>query len=189
MFLVLQELIKPTVRLSENPTAADLAARDASLAVLFTCLDFGLRLLHPLMPFLTEELYHRLPGANVTGTGGRASCGSIMVTAYPSPAMSEAWFNSELDTTMALLQDIAHSARSTRASLGLTKQRVTMYIKCGSDEVFDRVQANAKDITVMSFANATHALRTSVHTRTCMRGTHHLLPLPHFSCYLMTLAL
>lgn len=28
---------------------------------LYTCLDAGLRLLSPLMPFLTEELYQRLP--------------------------------------------------------------------------------------------------------------------------------
>ena len=28
-----------------------------TLYTLFTCLDNGIRLLHPLMPFLTEELY------------------------------------------------------------------------------------------------------------------------------------
>ncbi len=36
--------------------------KEAALAVLFTCMEQGLRLLHPLMPFLTEELFHRLPG-------------------------------------------------------------------------------------------------------------------------------
>lgn len=29
--------------------------------VLFQCIETGLRLLHPMMPFLTEELYQKLP--------------------------------------------------------------------------------------------------------------------------------
>lgn len=32
-----------------------------TLQTLYTCLDTGLRLLHPFMPFLTEELFNRLP--------------------------------------------------------------------------------------------------------------------------------
>ena len=46
------EAIKPRLR------DADPAARAVSLHVL----DVLLRLLHPLMPFVTEELWHRLPG-------------------------------------------------------------------------------------------------------------------------------
>lgn len=33
---------------------------DAARQTLFLCLDFGLRMLHPLMPYITEELYQRL---------------------------------------------------------------------------------------------------------------------------------
>jgi valyl-tRNA synthetase len=32
--------------------------------VLYTCLDLGLRLLSPFMPFITEELFQRLPRSN-----------------------------------------------------------------------------------------------------------------------------
>ena len=158
------ELIKPTVRLSENPTDAERAARNASLAVLYTCLDNGLKLLHPFMPFITEELYHRLPGADVKGAGGRNECGSIMTQAYPSPAVTEPLFaKPQLDATMALLQSIAHAARSTRASLNLTKQRLTMYIRCANEELFEAVRDNAKDITVMSNAEKTIAMHRYAH--------------------------
>lgn len=45
--------------------------------VLYTCLDVGLRLLHPIMPFVTEELYQRLPRRHVEEPP------SICVTQYP----------------------------------------------------------------------------------------------------------
>ncbi len=176
---LLQELIKPTVRLSENPTDAERAARNASLAVLYTCLDNGLKLLHPFMPFITEELYHRLPGADTKGQGDRTTCGSIMLQPYPAPAVTAPLFSKPaLDGTMALLQSIAHTARSTRASLNLTKQRLTMYIRCGNEELFNAVRDNAKDITVMSNAEKTIAMH-----RYGNATAHRSLSLPSLSLF------
>lgn len=45
--------------------------------VLFTCLDYGLRLLSPFMPFITEELFQRLPRKNT-------EIPSICVAPFPS---------------------------------------------------------------------------------------------------------
>lgn len=36
---------------------SDAAKKDAALNTLYICLDAGLKLLHPTMPYLTEELY------------------------------------------------------------------------------------------------------------------------------------
>lgn len=49
------------------------------LQVLFSCADIGLRLLAPLMPFLAEELWQRLPPRP-----GGAPAPSICVAPYPS---------------------------------------------------------------------------------------------------------
>jgi hypothetical protein len=49
-----QEVIKPVLRLPASPTPAEIGARNTALAVLYLCLDVGLRLLHPFMPFITE---------------------------------------------------------------------------------------------------------------------------------------
>lgn len=49
------EAIKPVMK-SEN-----VANKNAALNTLYTCLDQALKLLHPTMPFITEELYQRLP--------------------------------------------------------------------------------------------------------------------------------
>lgn len=56
----------------------DPEAKVISSEVLLTCLHSGLRLLHPFMPFLTEELYQRLPRRSTTNL-----VPSICVESYP----------------------------------------------------------------------------------------------------------
>ncbi|KAJ7173456.1 tRNA synthetases class I-domain-containing protein [Mycena filopes] len=57
--------------------AAPAATRKSAQQTLYTCLDHGLRLLHPFMPFVTEELWQRLPRRPNDATP------SIMVSAFP----------------------------------------------------------------------------------------------------------
>lgn len=55
------EIIKPMLFGKLGPEA-----QNASLSVLFHVLESILRLLHPIMPFVTEELWHELPGKRET---------------------------------------------------------------------------------------------------------------------------
>jgi valyl-tRNA synthetase len=68
------ELTKPALAGEQGP-----AAQAAALATLHHVLGEALKLLHPLMPFVTEELWQALPGR--TGAAGD----SIMVQTYPRP--------------------------------------------------------------------------------------------------------
>jgi valyl-tRNA synthetase len=54
----------------------DVHARDSSRAVLVYCLDQILRLVHPFMPFISEEIWQRLPMTRPTE--------SICIAAYPT---------------------------------------------------------------------------------------------------------
>jgi valyl-tRNA synthetase len=63
---------------SASPQAAEL--KRGAQAVLTHCLDVSLRLLHPMMPFITEQLWQTLKSA--VGASGWAD--SIMVAPYPS---------------------------------------------------------------------------------------------------------
>eukprot|EP00163_Fabomonas_tropica_P014126 TRINITY_DN257_c0_g1_i2.p1 TRINITY_DN257_c0_g1~~TRINITY_DN257_c0_g1_i2.p1 ORF type:complete len:920 (+),score=298.90 TRINITY_DN257_c0_g1_i2:190-2949(+) len=66
------ELSKPTMRLPEDDPR-----RKASVHVLYTVLETGLRLLHPFMPFVTEELWQHL------GRREGDTTASIMIADYP----------------------------------------------------------------------------------------------------------
>jgi valyl-tRNA synthetase len=72
---------------------------------LFAIYDAALRLLHPIMPFLTEELWHRLPQ--------RAGARSIALEHFPDPPAS--WHDAEAEEQVALLQELIVAARNIRA--------------------------------------------------------------------------
>lgn len=54
------ELMKPVMAMSDD-VAEQAAAKRGTRDALWIALDTGLRLLHPFMPFVTEELWQRLP--------------------------------------------------------------------------------------------------------------------------------
>ena len=98
------------LRLREN------SGLDADWRNLLTVFESALRLLHPVMPFITEELWQRL----TEGCAGRPA--SISLARYPEPDPQAA--DPAAETEMNLLQDIVVSARNLRADLKLDpKQR------------------------------------------------------------------
>lgn len=98
------ELIKPVVN---DTTEENKGKRLAAQTTLYLCLDFGLRLAHPLMPFVTEELWQRLPGR---GTMGEAA--SIMISPYPQAVAG--WTDEEVERRMGIVKDVIHGGRSLR---------------------------------------------------------------------------
>lgn len=65
------EAIKPVMK-SDNEEK-----KNAALNCLYICLDTALKLLHPTMPYLTEELYQRLPHSDALRFE------SIMISNFP----------------------------------------------------------------------------------------------------------
>ncbi|MGE5646681.1 MAG: valine--tRNA ligase [Acidobacteriota bacterium] len=83
---------------------------------LLTVFEASLRLLHPVMPFITEELWQRLTAA------GGARPVSIALAKYPEFSAEAA--DPEAEREMQLLQDIVAAARNLVRELGLDpKQR------------------------------------------------------------------
>ena len=79
--------------------------------VLLTVLDRSLRLLHPVMPFLTEEVWQRLPGREVIDDE------TIVLAPYPEPV--EAWEDDEVEAEIGALIEIVTRLRGMRAELAI----------------------------------------------------------------------
>ncbi|KAL1662176.1 hypothetical protein GGF50DRAFT_128956 [Schizophyllum commune] len=86
---------------------ASAETRRSAQETLYTCLDHGLRLLHPFMPFVTEELWQRLPGRPNDPTP------TIMLAKLPKPTGRSLAASYSLQNDMQLFilaQAEAHAA-------------------------------------------------------------------------------
>ena len=95
-----------------------LSSTDRDVAIpawrnIFAVLDAALRLLHPAMPFLTEELWHKLPQP--------AGARSIALDHFPE-ARKE-WVEASADAQMALIQEIIVAARNIRAEMKIDQKK------------------------------------------------------------------
>ena len=122
------ELAKPALRSTEPGVAA------AARSTLAYVLENALRLLHPFMPFITEEIWQQLPHAD----GARAS---IMISAWPTPVPYLA--DDEVERRMRFLMDMVVTVRKLRADQGVPpSQKVAIRVATENDEVRSLVAQN-----------------------------------------------
>ncbi len=99
------ELIKPRLNFEEGSDKTQAQIACANLVNLF---DAALRLLHPVMPFITEEIWHAIHE-------GKPPLKSIALA--PFPQADEKQFDLNAETEMAILQDLIVNVRNVRAEL------------------------------------------------------------------------
>uniref|UniRef100_H9GP70 valine--tRNA ligase n=1 Tax=Anolis carolinensis TaxID=28377 RepID=H9GP70_ANOCA len=122
----------------------DEAAIRTSRNALYTCLDAGLRLLSPFMPFVTEELFQRLPRRCPSSDPP-----SICVTSYPSTEEYR-WRNEGLDNIVDFVLNIIKAVRSLRADYNLTKTKADCYLQCLDAETVAAVAQCSEYIRTLS---------------------------------------
>ncbi|MBI5671503.1 MAG: valine--tRNA ligase [Chloroflexi bacterium] len=100
------------IEMSKHPLyEGDAGAKTHTRRVLVTVLDTCLRLLHPFMPFVTEELWQYLPHQ------GEA----LMLARWP--AVNEACLDEPAENTMNVLMDLVRGVRNVRTEYGVDPAR------------------------------------------------------------------
>jgi len=96
-------------------------------------LDAVLRLLHPFMPFVTEEIWQQLPG--------RKENESIMVAEFPRP--DERYDDESAADEMELIIDVVSALRNIRGEMNLPPgERIMALLRTKSEEVEKRLGQN-----------------------------------------------
>ena len=160
------ELIKPRLNFEAS---ADRSAAQTACANLVNLFDASLRLLHPVMPFITEEVWQAM-------YEGKPPLKSIALTAYPQA--DEEQFDLAAETEMAILQDLIVSVRNLRAELKIEpKAKVPIEVFAHEPEMRKLIEhnhgaiqrlANVSQIafvgaSLAKLAGARHTARFDVH--------------------------
>ncbi|MFJ8512567.1 valine--tRNA ligase [Lysinibacillus xylanilyticus] len=109
----------------------DEVAKKTTRSILAYVLDQTMRLLHPFMPFITEEIWQHLPHEGE----------SITVAAWPT-VRADLHFAEEADN-MKLLMDIIRSVRNIRAEVNTPmSKKVPLYISAKDATTVTVLEAN-----------------------------------------------
>jgi valyl-tRNA synthetase len=101
--------------------------KDRAITLLVTVLEESLRLLHPLLPYITEEIYQKLASMNIP-----VETASIIVAPYPvarpdreSPAVAERF---------ATIQELVRAVRTVRSEFTITPdKKIKVTVKAGTE--------------------------------------------------------
>jgi valyl-tRNA synthetase len=124
------EAIKPALYEKEGPEK-----RATALSVLWRVMHDTLILLHPFMPFITEEIWHTLPGTQ----------GSIMKAVFPADQKDDAAVTAEdqAEADMDLLIKLISAIRNIRGEMNISPSKTLAAVVQAHDaKVDDLIEAH-----------------------------------------------
>ena len=124
------ELAKPALSSVEGPalTGTDAAAADSTRHTLLYVLDSALRLLHPLIPFVTEEIWqHIAPKLGIAGD-------SISTQRYPEASESDVGF-ARAEADIEWLKSAVSALRRIRSEMNIAPSKAVPLLLQGEASV------------------------------------------------------
>jgi valyl-tRNA synthetase len=118
----------------------DPSARADAQRVLVAVLDGVCRLLHPFMPFVTEQVWQAMAlSAPVRGLP-RPEAAAESVCIAPWPEYPAAWDDAEAEQVVGLWQEVTKALRNLRAERGVPKETKVAPILIASGTTGDRLR-------------------------------------------------
>jgi valyl-tRNA synthetase len=137
------ELVKPVLRKRADGSFEHPELVPETQATLAYVLEGSLRLLHPLMPFVTEELWQRVPRP-------RSRKASIAFGPYPTKEETGAARDEEVERRMETLQHVISAARTLRSEYGVDhKADVLVHVRSGNAETRSWLRDHAGAVRVL----------------------------------------
>ena len=126
------EIIKPRL-------AASAEERKTAQSVLLYVMENSLRLLHPFMPFITEELWQQLPHSGE----------SIMTAEYP--VYNEALVNEDFEREMILIMEISRGIRNIRSEMNISlAKKLDVILRTGDEKKLQMIERQNLYISELS---------------------------------------
>jgi valyl-tRNA synthetase len=134
------ELTKAEVTAEESS-----ARRTEARTRLLTVLEQALRLLHPFMPYITEELWQRLPGADerLLHKAYAGAAPTIMLSAYPESV--PALIDEQAEWEMQAIIDLISRVRNIRSEMNIKAGERVPVLVGSPDEKLRSVFSDASD--------------------------------------------
>jgi valyl-tRNA synthetase len=119
--------------------------RTAARTRLLTVLEQALRLLHPFMPYITEELWQRLPGADASllHRAYQGATPTVMLTEYPECAIE--LIDERAEWEMQGVIDLISRVRNIRSEMNIKPGERVRVLVSASDEKLRTVFAGNTD--------------------------------------------
>ena len=153
-------MIKPRLNFEEG---ADKSAAQAACANLVNLFDASLRLLHPVMPFITEEIWQAM-------YEGKPPLKSIALAGYPQA--DEKQFDLASETEMAILQDLIVSVRNLRAELKVeSKVKVPIEVFAHEPAIRTMIEQNHGSVERLGNVEKITFVEGSLASKPGARGT------------------
>ena len=132
-------------------------------------IDTALRLLHPVMPFVTESVWDAMPASELDadGEGGyTAHAGRfLMMAPWPEPEALAGFVNDEAESTFDIARRLVAGVRSARARYKLSPKTELAVVVSAKGDAVAKLQGQAefvKSVGRVSSLEVAEADRKSV---------------------------